>query len=122
LVQAGAAVLLTTHYIEEAEALAHQVVVLMRGRVLTQGSVDDLRRQHHKRQIRCISGLSVDEVRAWPGVSAATRQNEWLEIEAPAAEGIVRKLLAADAVLSELEVQRAGLSEAFVTLTQGNQS
>jgi hypothetical protein len=25
-------------------------------------------------------------------------------------------------VLSELEVQRAGLSEAFVTLTQGNQS
>jgi len=122
LVQEGSAVLLTTHYIEEAEALADRVVVLMGGRVLTQGSVDELRAQNLKRQIRCISRVDAEEVRTWPGVSAATRRDRWLEIEAPAAEIIVKRLFAADAELTELEVQRAGLSQAFVKLTQESQA
>jgi ABC-2 type transport system ATP-binding protein len=38
----GGAVLLTTHYLEEAQALASRVVVLARGRVVAHGSVDEL--------------------------------------------------------------------------------
>src|SRR6185312_17422714 len=44
LVAEGVSVVLTTHYLEEAEALAQRVVVLGQGRVLSEGSVDDLRK------------------------------------------------------------------------------
>jgi ABC-2 type transport system ATP-binding protein len=40
---AGGSILLTTHYMEEVEALAHQVVLLHRGRVLAAGTVADVK-------------------------------------------------------------------------------
>ncbi|MFN8938599.1 MAG: ABC transporter ATP-binding protein [Acidobacteriota bacterium] len=39
----GKGILLTTHYIEEAEALASRVVVMERGRVLREGSVEEIK-------------------------------------------------------------------------------
>ncbi|MGH8149529.1 MAG: ATP-binding cassette domain-containing protein [Steroidobacteraceae bacterium] len=118
LVGSGCAVLLTTHYLEEAEALAHRVTVLVEGRVLMQGTVDELRAQGTRQRIRCVARVCVDDVRSWPGVSGVSSRDGRLEIEAPAAEAIVRRLLDADPRLTELEVRRAGLAEAFVQLTR----
>jgi ABC-2 type transport system ATP-binding protein len=114
----GCAILLTTHYLEEAEALASRVAVLVRGRIVSCGTVEQIRAHGARRRIRCISGLPVDEIRAWAGVSDATRTEGWLQIEGPSAEPIVRRLLAADPTLSELEVRRTGLAEAFVRITR----
>jgi ABC-2 type transport system ATP-binding protein len=118
LVADGCAVLLTTHYLEEAEALAHRVAVLVRGRIITAGSVDEVRAQGVHRRIRCLTRISAEQVRGWPGVSGATWQEGRLEVEATAAEPVVRRLLEADAQLCELEVRRAGLAEAFVQITR----
>jgi ABC-2 type transport system ATP-binding protein len=68
----GCAVLLTTHYLEEAEALAQRVAVLVRGRIVSEGTVDELRALGVRRHIRCIGGIGADEVRSWPGVVAVT--------------------------------------------------
>jgi ABC-2 type transport system ATP-binding protein len=114
----GAAVLLTTHYLEEAEALAQRVAVLVRGRIVSEGTVDEIRAHGVCRRIRCISELPVEEIRGWAGVSGASREARWLEIEGAVAEPIVRRLLAADPHLSELEVRRSGLAEAFVRITR----
>lgn len=118
LTERGCAILLTTHYLEEAEALAQRVAVLVRGRIVNAGTVEQMRGYGVRRRIRCVSALAVEEVRGWSGVSVATRDDRWLEIEATAAEPIVRRLLAADPALSELEVRRTGLAEAFVRITQ----
>jgi ABC-2 type transport system ATP-binding protein len=119
LVHDGCAVLLTTHYLEEAEALADRVAVLTRGRLVVEGTVDEIRQQCVGRRIRCISSTPVELVSQWPGVTAATRQGHWLEIEATIAAGpIVRRLLDVDPTLQELEVHRAGLAEAFVKITR----
>lgn len=118
LVTEGSAVLLTTHYLEEAEALAHRVAVLVNGRIVTEGSVDEIRAVGVRRHIRCVSTLSAAHVREWPGVDAVTGRDDRLDIEARIAEPIVRRLLAADPSLRELEVTRAGLAEAFVQITR----
>ena len=47
----------------------------------------------------------------------ATRSGDRLEIVAEVAEAVVRRLLEADPALSELEVRRAGLADAFLHLT-----
>jgi ABC-2 type transport system ATP-binding protein len=118
LVGNGRTVLLTTHYLEEAEALAHCVAVLVEGRVVMQGTVDEVRAQGTRQRIRCVARVCVDEVRSWPGVSGVSLSDGRLEIEALAAESVVRRLLEADPRLTQLEVRRAGLAEAFVQLMQ----
>jgi len=114
----GCGVLLTTHYLEEAEALADRVVVVNHGRVVADGTVAQVRARVAQRRIRCASALPVARVRGWPGVQDARHDGERLQIVAEAAEPIVRRLLAEDAGLSDLEVQRAGLSDAFLALTR----
>jgi len=118
LVAEGSAVLLTTHYLEEAEALAQRVAVLMNGRIVTEGTVDEIRAMGVRRHIRCVSSLAVAQVRGWAGVDAVSGRDNRLDIEVRTAEPVVRQLLAADPSLSELEVTRAGLAEAFIQITQ----
>lgn len=113
LIADGCAVLLTTHYLEEAEALADRVGVIMRGRLVAEGGVDAIRARVSQRRIRCISTLPADAVRGWPGVDAAERDGDWLHVAAVQPEPVLRSLLAADAGLRELEVRRAGLAEAL---------
>jgi ABC-2 type transport system ATP-binding protein len=118
LVAQGCGVLLTTHYLEEAEALADRVVVVNAGRVVAQGSVQAIRAHVAQRRIRCVSSLDAGMVARWPRVRSATRNDRRIEIIAESAEAIVRRLLAEDPALEELEVERAGLADAFVALTR----
>ena len=118
LVAEGCGVVLTTHYLEEAEALAHRVCVMARGRVISEGSVDDLRARVALKRVRCITHLRAADVASWPEVAEARDEGEHLWLSTGSAEAVVRRLLAADAQLGQLEVQRAGLAEAFTELTR----
>jgi ABC-2 type transport system ATP-binding protein len=118
LVADGCAVVLTTHYLEEAEALADRVSVLARGRIVAEGSVSAIRARVAQRKIRCISTLASETIRCWPHVRSVAHDGERYEIVTDVAESVVRKLLDADADLSELEIHRAGLAEAFVEITR----
>ena len=116
LVAQGSSVLLTTHYLEEAQALADRVAVLARGKLIAQGSVDEIRSVVDRRRIRCTSTLAAEAVRDWPGVTQATREAQHLQITATQTEEVVRRLLAADASLRDLEVRPADLADAFVEI------
>jgi ABC-type multidrug transport system ATPase subunit/peptidoglycan/LPS O-acetylase OafA/YrhL len=118
LVAHGVSIVLTTHYLEEAEALADRVVVLASGRVIAAGTVDDIRSVVDRKRISCVTDVAVDEVRSWAGVVDATVDARRLQITATDAEGVVRRLLGADPRLGGLEVRQAGLSEAFTQLTK----
>lgn len=118
LLHEGCSILLTTHYLEEAEALATRVAVLGKGRVIAQGSVDEMRALVSRRHIRCETTLPVGEVQRWPGVVDVSCDRTQLSVVATDAESVVRRLLAADPRLSRLEVKQAGLNDAFNELTR----
>jgi ABC-2 type transport system ATP-binding protein len=118
LVAEGCSVLLTTHYLEEAEALADRVCVMAHGRMIHEGTVEELRARVASKRIHCLSTLPLDTVRGWPEVDEVRRESKRLHVTATEAEAVVRRLLAADPHLRELEVQRAGLAEAFTALTR----
>ena len=115
---AGCAVLLTTHYLEEAEALADHVVVMQAGRTLAEGSVEQIRERVLQRRIRCHSRMDEQGIAAWPGVRRVQRDGGLLEIQAEPVEPVVARLLAEDPHLSALEVHRAGLADAFLEITR----
>lgn len=118
LLAEGCAVLLTTHYLEEAEALADRVCVMMRGKVISEGSVDALRARVALKRVRCRSGIDPATARAWPEVAEARMDGERLWLSSEHVEDLLRRLLAADNTLTHLEVQAAGLGEAFTELTR----
>jgi ABC-type multidrug transport system ATPase subunit/peptidoglycan/LPS O-acetylase OafA/YrhL len=118
LIKDGCSVVLTTHYLEEAEALADRVVVLAKGRVIASGSVAEVRATVSRTHISCTGALGADEVRLWPGVIEATQDAHKLIITAVDAESVLRRLLAADASVRQLEVRPADLADAFTELTK----
>jgi ABC-2 type transport system ATP-binding protein len=118
LVAGGTSVLLTTHYIEEAEALADRVAVMAGGRIVASGPMDAMRARVSQRRIRCRSDLDVEVVAGWPGVREAARNGGQLDIVADAAEPVLRRLLAADDTVADLDVRRAGLADAFLEITR----
>jgi ABC-2 type transport system ATP-binding protein len=118
LIANGSSIILTTHYLEEAEMLADRVIVVNKGRVIASGSVADLRSLVSRRQLSCITRLRLDQVRTWSEVEAATESNGRVSITTAHAEIVARRLLGEDQHLSELEIRRAGLAEAFSTLTR----
>ncbi|WP_249065573.1 ABC transporter ATP-binding protein [Pseudoxanthomonas broegbernensis] len=118
LLAAGCSVVLTTHYLEEAEALADRVAVIARGRLVASGSVDEMRALVARRRISCESRLTAAQVGGWPGVLDARSESDRLHLTASDAEAVVRRLLAEDPTLAGLEVRQAGLNEAFDALTR----
>jgi len=118
LVAGGTSIVLTTHYIEEAEALADRVVVLAKGRRIAEGTVAEMSALVARKRIDCATALDLAAIEAWPDVTAAARAGTQVSITTTDAEAVVRRLLAAYPALGDLEVRRAGLSEAFAELTQ----
>jgi len=118
LLAQGCSIVLTTHYLEEAEALADRVAVLAAGRLIASGTVASVRSLVSRKEIGCATALSVEQVRTWPDVVSVVRDGRRLHITAVDAEDVVRRLLAADAGVRDLEVRQAGLAAAFSELTK----
>jgi ABC-2 type transport system ATP-binding protein len=120
LVERGKTVLLTTHYLEEADALADRIAVINQGAIIAQGTPAEIKMQTSGKRIRCITSLGIASLRQISGVTEVSQDREAVEIHAIEAEPVVRELLARDPGLSGLEITSAGLEEAFLALTQDN--
>ncbi len=115
----GKTVLMTTHYLEEADALAHRIMVINKGKVVSEGTPAEIKSRGAGRKIRCVTSLSTAQIWAIAGVIDVEQTAGMTFVTAGHAEGVVRKLLAYDAELSGLEVVSPGLEDAFLALTQG---
>ena len=122
LVDEGRSVLLTTHYLEEADALADRVVVLNEGRIIADGSPAAIKQRTADRRIRCVTSLDDAALAALPGVQAIERDRDAVVLVTTAAETTARRLLALDADLSRLEITNLRLEDAFLALTARDRS
>lgn len=112
----GGTAVLTTHYLEEAEALATRVVVMCEGRVVAEGTVDEIRARVGQSRITYRG-----EVRqGLPGVTRMERSDHEVVILAYDADAVIRALVTRGVAFSELQVRPASLEEAFVTITEGS--
>ncbi len=114
----GKTVLLTTHYLEEADALAHRVIVINKGRVVSQGTPAEIKRNSGGRTIRCQTRLSREVLHALPSVTNVEHNQGAVVVTASDAETVVREMLLRDETLSGLEVASPALEDAFLALTK----
>jgi ABC-2 type transport system ATP-binding protein len=121
LAAAGRTVVLTTHYLEEADALADRIGVLHRGRLVAEGSPQEIKARVGGRVVRCHTALPREALAALPGVTGVRQNGTRIEIATTGAEELLRRLLALDPRLSGLEVADIGLDDAFLALTDNRQ-
>jgi ABC-2 type transport system ATP-binding protein len=114
----GKTVVLTTHYLEEADALADRVVVINKGSVIAQGTPEQIKARTAGKKIRCFTRLSVSTVREFAGVMDVHEDRGAMVIHTSRAEDVLRELLNRDLEASGIEVAGAGLEDAFLALTQ----
>ncbi len=120
----GKTVLLTTHYMEEAERLCERVAILDRGKIIAQGTPAELVGRLHASNILEFSSQPVLEerdVRRIAGAQEArARDSRWLvsvESLVDAIPSLFPILDRADARLVTLSTHRATLEDVFVNLT-----
>jgi len=113
---AGTSILLTTHYIEEADALADRIVLVGKGRVLAEDTPAGIKARASGKRIRCTSNIDITRLAQWPHVSSATREGHTIELRSADAEPLLRRLLDADPQLADIEVMPLSLEEALAAL------
>jgi ABC-2 type transport system ATP-binding protein len=114
----GKTILLTTHYLEEADALASRIVVIQKGRVIAEGTPEELKRADGSRAIRCVTSLAASYLSALPGVTSVEQDENAMVVRTRIPETVLRTMLAQDPDLSRLEVKAMALEDAFLALTQ----
>lgn len=115
----GAAVLLTTHHLEEAEALADRVVVIDRGRIIADAPPHALKAGVAAGAVRCRTSLGDAELAGLPGVTAVTREGGRVVLLTSAPPETLRELLARDPALQDFSVTTASLEDALAHLGRG---
>jgi ABC-2 type transport system ATP-binding protein len=119
----GKTVLLTTHYLEEADALAHRIVVINKGRVICSGTPAEVKslgansQSTATRIIRCVTSLPADTLHTLVGVTRAETTDGTTTLSSTQPESTLRELLALDQSLHSLEVAGPALEDAFLALT-----
>jgi daunorubicin resistance ABC transporter ATP-binding subunit len=127
LVEAGSTVLLTTQYLDEADQLADRVAVIDRGRVVAEGTVDELKASvgSSSLQLRVQNSQDIADAREIVEQVLQVRSNVSAEagkITAPMANAdsvadLLIALRARGISLAEISVQKPTLDEVFLTIT-----
>ena len=131
----GKTVLLTTHYLEEADALASRIVVINKGRVVCEGTPAEVKARGAAvvlgagatsqppalaagvKIITCTTTLTREHLLLMPGITAVDQHAECTVITTAEPEATLREMLALDPTLRNLIVASPALEDAFLALT-----
>lgn len=119
----GATVVLTTHYMEEAERLCDRVAIIDHGRLVALDTVPALIAQHAPATTACLTldSAPVDELLAsgFPGVTHARVQGQDLVVQGPAGvvPAVLSHLAAKGVTVTNVTTTNPGLEDVFLALT-----
>ncbi|MGW2229965.1 ABC transporter ATP-binding protein [Streptomyces formicae] len=102
LADEGTTIVLTTHYLEEAEALAHRLAVIAEGRVVARGEPAELRRRY-----------GTEATVEWTAADGTPRQ----ERTATPTRTVAGLLGAFDGEIPDLRIRRPTLEDVYLRLT-----
>ena len=125
LVNEGTTVLLTTQYLEEADQLAKKIAVIDKGKVIAQGSADELKTQVGGERIEVVVSPSQTQAaaQALHSMSSGKVVVEGEHVQVPVSGGgvkvveAVRALDIAKIEIKEIQLRRPTLDDVFLSLT-----
>jgi ABC-2 type transport system ATP-binding protein len=113
----GRTVVLTTHYLEEADQLAKRVIVIDRGLLIADASPQEIKSKVAGKRVRfAAAGVTAQDFNSLP-VTGLEIEDHQIQLFTNEPEAVLRSLFNRGLQISELEVSGADLEEAFISLT-----
>ena len=114
--QQGKTILLTTHYMDEAEQLCDQLLIVDHGKIIAEGSPRQLLEQHFGHSYVCLNSEDINA--DLNGLSdEISRSNGQLELQTHSVEQTIKQLMEMEINLSSLRVRNPTLDDLFLKLT-----
>ena len=115
---AGKTIILTTHYLEEADALAERIVVINRGEIVASGTPAAIKARVGGKIVRFkIRDATPAMLENLPSVTRSSLVTDTVELYTLEPERVLREVFARNLEIHDLEVKGGGLEEAFVQIT-----
>jgi ABC-2 type transport system ATP-binding protein len=111
----GRTVVLTTHYLEEADSLADRIVVINQGKVVADGSPSQIKAETTGRVISFTAGNSVtsEQLLALPGVMDVEWNGRRVKLQSRDTDRLIITLIEQRIDMKDIEIQSGGLEDAF---------
>jgi ABC-2 type transport system ATP-binding protein len=114
---AGRTILLTTHYLEEADALAERIVLIQRGRIVADAPPAAIKARVGDKRVSFVAEAPLGpEAFADLPVQELRLADGRVRFTSPEPERVLRELFARGAVLRDLEVVGVALEDAILAL------
>ena len=116
---AGKTIVLTTHYLEEADQLAHRIVVIDHGVVIADATPREIKSRIPSKRVNFSAETAVGEA-TFSGLPVQTLElaDHRVRLLSNEPEAVLRGLFERGVVMRDLEVTGADLEEAFLSMTR----
>jgi ABC-2 type transport system ATP-binding protein len=117
----GTSILLTTHYLEEADQLSDRIIMLNNGKVIREGTSEDIKSQINTKKIRFSSSTNIASLSCIEHVTKVTKTSagcDYYELESTCAEASIRQILNQQIGVNDLTIIGGALEEAFELITK----
>ncbi len=113
----GRTVVLTTHYLEEADQLAKRVIVIDRGVVIVDAPPAEIKSKVAGKRVRFNAPVLTEKDLDGLPVTAVTIKDHSVQLFTNQPESVLRELFRRGMEISDLDVAGADLEEAFIAMT-----
>jgi ABC-2 type transport system ATP-binding protein len=116
----GRTIVLTTHYLEEADNVADRVVVINNGKLIADGTPREIKAETTGRVISFTAGASVTRelLLALPGLIDMEWSGRRVKLFSRNTDRLIKALIEKQVDIRDIEIQSGGLEDAFQALVQ----
>ena len=120
----GKTIILTTHYLEEADNLADRVVVINQGNIIADGTLDEIKASTGMQHVSFTIGENVtsDHLLRLPGVTDVQQTGRRVKVYGENTDQILFSVIRNNIDVSDIETHKSGLEDAFQSLIESSDS